>query len=304
MGVNDFTSYYNFSPFSKEELRALNDYTARLGYLMRLGKRDSQVALLYPEATIWAAYTPSVEERARDFSPETLRVENALRDISWQLLERQVDFDYVDEALIQCGCIENGVLHYNDREYRAIVLPAVTVLSEKTMQKLEAFLDAGGNVIFSGGIPALSRETGEVCDFEEKMLRRRGERNIFVGAEPTLPGMTKIPALPRAVQIVPTRLECVLTGAEGLAKIIDGEVISESILSHSRIEGETRILFLTNMGGKPYEGTVSVPRAAKAEMLNPMDGSIQDVSVAQNGDRSSVSVRLKPYEGVGYIFHA
>ena len=42
-------------------------------------------------------------------------------------------------------------------------------------------------------------------------------------------------------------IACVLTGAEGAEKIVDGEIISASILSHMRIDGNTRILFLTNM---------------------------------------------------------
>lgn len=304
LGVNDFTSYYSFAAFSDDEIRRLNAYTARLGYMMRQGKRHSQVALLYPEATVWAAYTPSVAERARDYSPETLRVENALRDLSWELLERQIDYDYVDEKLIQDGVIDGGRLCYKDREYRAIVLPAVTVLSDKTMEKLEALLEAGVGVVFAGGIPEILRETGETCDFAMRMLRYRGYENFYMSAEPTLPGMSKIPALPREVVLKPTNLSCVLTGAEGLAKIVDGEVISGSILSHLRIDGDTRVLFLTNMGGKPYEGTATLEGVSSAELANPMDGSVAPIEVHRDGVRCSVDVRLKPYEGVGYILHA
>ena len=304
MGVNDFTSYYNFSAFSAEEIRALNEYTARLGYLMRQGRRDSRVALLYPEATVWAAYTPSVAERARDFSPETLRVENALRDLSWELLERQIDFDYVDEKLLQEGTVEGGCLKYGDREYRAVVLPAVTVLSEKTMARLEALLQAGASVIFAGGIPTVSRETGAECDFEMTMLRHRGAENFYLSGEPSLPGRAKIPALPRTVILEPSRLECVLTGAEGLAKIVDGEVISDSILSHLRVDGDTRVLFLTNMGGKPYEGTAALENVASAEIANAMDGSVATIPVEQAGGRGRVAVKLKPYESAGYILHS
>ena len=37
------------------------------------------------------------------------------------------------------------------------------------------------------------------------------------------------------------------------------EVISDSILSHLRVDGNVRILILTNMGGKVYEGRQSLP---------------------------------------------
>lgn len=301
LGVNNFTSYYNFSAFSKEQIQYLNAYTARMGYLLRLGKRNSKVALLYPEATVWAAYTPTVVERARDFSPETLRVENGFRDISWELLERQIDFDYVDEKLIQDGEIRDGQLCYNDREYRAVVLPAVTVLSKRTMQKLEELLQRGIGVIFAGGIPELVRETGEHCDFVMTMMQYRNQENFYYSTEATLPGMSKIPALPREVVLTPDYLGCVLTGAEGLAKIVDGEVISGSILAHMREDGDTRILFLTNMGGKPYAGTAAVKGASSVLLADPTDGSIADVECIHEGNMCRIPVCLKPYQGVGYI---
>ncbi len=304
MGVNNFTSYYDFSAFSPEQIRQLNDYTARLGYLLRQGKRSSQVAVLYPEATIWAAYTPSVVERARDFSPETLRVENALRDVSWQLLERQIDFDYIDEKLLQSGKIKQGQLRYRDREYRAIVFPAVTVLERETMRRLEELAQNGVSLIFLGGIPDVARETGEPCDFASRMMRYRGQANFYSSADVHLPGMTKIPALPRQLLLTPARLECVLTGAEGAGKIVDGEVLSDAILSHLRVDGDTRILFLTNMGGKPYEGSIALRGATHVQMANPMDGTIEEIHCAQEGELCKIPVRLKPYAGVGYRIHA
>ena len=243
-------------------------------------------------------------ERARDFSPETLRVENALRDVSWQLLERQIDFDYIDEKLLQSGKIKQGQLRYRDREYRAIVFPAVTVLERETMRRLEELAQNGVSLIFLGGIPDVARETGEPCDFASRMMRYRGQANFYSSADVHLPGMTKIPALPRQLLLTPARLECVLTGAEGAGKIVDGEVLSDAILSHLRVDGDTRILFLTNMGGKPYEGSIALRGATHVQMANPMDGTIEEIHCAQEGELCKIPVRLKPYAGVGYRIHA
>ena len=110
-----------------------------------------------------------------------------------------------------------------------------------------------------------------------------------------------ISVIPRSVVLEPTSLECVLTGAEGLAKIVDGEVISGSILSHMRVDGDTRILFLTNMGGKPYAGTANVQDAASVQLANPADGSVQEIECVREGALCRIPVRLKPYEGAGYI---
>ena len=300
MGINNFTSYYNFSAFSEDQLRYLNRYAARMGYLTRIGKRASQVALLYPEASIWAAYTPSVAERARDFSPETLRVENGLRDISWALLERQIDFDYVDERLIEEGEIKGGALVYRDREYRCVVLPAVTVLGRGTMDKIKKMLDAGVGMVFAGGVPDRERETGEICDFPAEMMKYRHAKNCYVSGEAELPGMAKIPALPRQMVLTPASLSCVLTGAEGLARVVDGEVISESILSHMRVDGNMRLLILTNMGGKVYDGFAAVKNASRAEAMDPASGSVSPAETEKDGDGLRVHVRLRPYQAMAY----
>lgn len=301
LGINNFTSYYNFSPYTKEQIQQLNTYAARLGYLLRQGKRNSSVALLYPEATIWAAYTPSVLERARDYSEETLKVENTFRDISWELLERQIDYDYVDEKLIQDGEIKNGCLCYKDREYKSVVLPAVRVLSKKTMEKLELLIQNGIGVVFVGEMPSLERETGEPCDFAMTMMQYRGSEYFYYSEEKTLPGMRKIPALAREMVLVPDYLGCVLTGAEGVGKIVDGEIISGSMLSHMRVDGDKKILFLTNMGGKPYEGKVIMKGVKKVEIANPEDGSIEELEVTYQGDDCYIPVQLKSYKGICYI---
>ena len=303
LGINNFTSYYNFSAFTKEQIQKLNTYTARLGFLLRQGKRNSRVALLYPEATIWATYTPSVLERARDFSEATLKVENAFRDISWELLERQIDYDYVDEMLIQEGEVKNGCLCYKDREYKSVVLPAVKILNRKTMEKLEQLLDSGIGVIFAGEMPSLERETGNPCDFPVNMMKYRGNPHFYYSEETTLPGMSKIPALVREMLLVPDSLEYVLTGAEGTGKIVDGEIISGSILSHMRVEGRKRILFLTNMGCKTYTGKVIMRRVNRVETADPENGSMMEASVSWQGKDCYIPVELKPYKGICYIIH-
>lgn len=303
LGINNFTSYYSFAAFSAEEIKQLNDYTARLGYLLRQGKRDSRVALFYPDATIWTAYTPSVAERGRDYSEDTLKVEETFRDISWELLDRQIDYDYVDEALIRDGEIKNGCLCYKDREYKSIVFPAVKVLCKTTMDKIEELLKAGIGIVFVAELPSIERETGEISDFSMRMMQYRGCANFYYNESRKLPGKAKISALNREMTLVPDSLECVLVGAEGIANIVDGEIISSNILSHMRVDGDTRVLFLTNMGLKPYEGKAIVKGACKVELADPETGAVTACEVAQNGEDCAIPVSLKAYQGVCYIIH-
>lgn len=303
MGINNFTSYYDFSPFSAAQLQALNAYTARLGYLLRLGRRDSRTALLYPEATVWAAYTPTVAERARDFSPDTLKVENALRDLSWQLLERQADFDYIDERLLCAGEIQNGRLCFGDRAYSTVVLPAVRVLGRRSLQKLLELLGHGVGVVFAGEVPSVESETGEPCDFPAQLPRFYGAKNCSVLERAALPGAARIPALERPMRLEPASLETVLTGADGAGPVADGEVLSPDILSHLRDAGDTKILFLTNMGGRTWRGSAALAFRGHVERADPASGGIEPQPAEQEGGVCRIPLELRPYQGLCFILY-
>lgn len=197
MGINNMTSYYNFENFKEKEIQELNLYTARLGYMIRQGKRMSRVALLYPESSIWATYTPSTEVRAIDYSEDTVRIGETFAKASWELIHRQIDFDYIDEQLIADGEIKDGGLEWNGRRYECLMFPACHVLTIATVKKLKALLEAGVGVVLIGDLPKIARDTGKDEGFYEILSPYLGRSNFAVVPITTgwtLPGMEKIPA--------------------------------------------------------------------------------------------------------------
>ncbi len=305
MGVNNMTSYYSFDNFTDDEIRDLNKYTARIGQLIRLGKRMSRVAVLYPEASIWAAYTPSTRERAVDTSPDTQRVERTFAKLSWELLHRQIDFDYIDEQLISDGEIRDGKLCYNDREYESIVFPATNVLSLHTVKKIVAMLDAGIGIVFVGDLPELARETGAKAGFYELLSPYFGRPNfavIPISDGWALPSAKSLRALSRPVRVAPNDLGSVMTGAEGSASISDSEVISDGILSHTRLCGDgSKLVFLCNMNGGRYYGHLFVDGAKNAELLTPADGEHRPATVDVIAGQTGFAISLRPYEACFYL---
>lgn len=57
--------------------------------------------------------------------------------------------------------------------------------------------------------------------------------------------------------------------------MVDGETISASILSHMRVDGDKRILFLANMEGREYIGKVIISGSYSVQVANPEDGVIE-----------------------------
>jgi len=117
-------------------------YTDRAGYLMAIGRPAAQVGLYHPAASMWMG------DEAADRS---------ITKIGWQLFEHQVDWDYFDEqSLTSVATIEDGGFkNLSGQVYRAIVVPSSTVISRTGLERFQAFVKAGGKLIFVGRTPSL-----------------------------------------------------------------------------------------------------------------------------------------------------
>ena len=117
-------------------------YTNRAGYLMAIGRPAAQVGLYHPANSMWMG-----DEEA----------DRSTTKLGWQLFENQVDWDYFDEqSLSSVAKIEDGGFkNLSGQVYRAIVIPSSTVITRSGLERLQAFVKAGGKVIFVGKTPTL-----------------------------------------------------------------------------------------------------------------------------------------------------
>jgi hypothetical protein len=117
-------------------------YTNRAGYLMAIGRPAAQVGLYYPSNSMWMG------DEAADRSTTKL---------GWQLYEHQIEWDYFDEqSLSSVATIEDGGFKdLSGQVFRAIVVPSTTVITRTGLERLRAFVKAGGKVIFVGKTPKL-----------------------------------------------------------------------------------------------------------------------------------------------------
>ena len=117
-------------------------YTNRAGYLMAIGRPAAQVGLYHPTNSLWMG------DQEADRSTTKL---------GWQLFEHQVDWDYFDEqSLSSVATIEDGGFkNLSGQVYRAIVVPSSTVITRIGLERFQAFVKAGGKLIFVGRTPRL-----------------------------------------------------------------------------------------------------------------------------------------------------
>jgi hypothetical protein len=117
-------------------------YANRAGYLMAIGRPAAQVGLYHPTPSMWMG--------DQDADRSTTK-------LGWQLFEHQVDWDYFDEqSLSSVASIENGGFrNLSGQLYRAIVVPSSTVITRTGLARFQAFVKAGGKLIFVGKTPSL-----------------------------------------------------------------------------------------------------------------------------------------------------
>ncbi|MBQ8642686.1 MAG: hypothetical protein IJ480_10785 [Clostridia bacterium] len=284
MGVNNFTSYYSWTGLTKEEIAAFNRYTARSGYLLRQGCRDSKVAVFYPEAAMWDAYTPSTEARAIDHSDRTRKLDFAFVRSSWDLVHRQIDFDYIDRELLCCGEIRDGKLCWKDRAYSAVVMPCARVLEEDAMEKLISMTEAGIDVFFCEEPPVKTRETGESTEAAEKIQSMIAEGKMHLASIDSFGALLDEKLSPACRTIT--------TGSESGA-------YQPMLLSHCRITEEgLRIVYIANMAAEPYAGTLHVAgEYAETCEADAFNGEIVPAECETAHGITSMQITIQPGEG-------
>ncbi len=121
-------------------------YTNRAGYLMSIGRPAAQVALYHPASSMWLG-----DEDA----------DRSTTKLSEQLLEHQIDFDYIDEqSLSSTAALEKGCLrNLSGQVYRAVIVPSSVVISRASLDRLRNFAASGGKVVFIGNTPSMIEDT-------------------------------------------------------------------------------------------------------------------------------------------------
>jgi hypothetical protein len=107
---------------------------------MAIGRSAAQIGLYHPVNSMWVG-----DEEA----------DRSTTKLGWQLIQHQLDWDYFDEqSLSSVAAIEDGGFKVlSGQVYRAIIIPSSIVISQAAIDRLRAFVKAGGKAIFVGKTP-------------------------------------------------------------------------------------------------------------------------------------------------------
>jgi hypothetical protein len=219
---------------------SVNQYVARISYLLRQGEPANQIALLLPTDDAWAGFSPgntSVTEAMKKLIPPSLTA---------AILSAGYNFDYIDADALQRLGIHHTIL----------VLPPTDRIPIETARKISAWKDAGGKVLAFGRAPSMDSDGNRSSELADLLHR------IFDSGN-TVPESSRIP-----------------DALHGLAqpdlKVID-EAHRDSIGFIRRRLPNADIYFIANTSNRPVTSRLHLATTyASGARWNPETGLIEN----------------------------
>lgn len=149
-GVNTFTSYYRWGPFTRDQIRAVNEEIGRTVTLTREGHSAADIALLYPADALMVGFEPRLRGAGGMGAEHTAAF---IKSSGQALFSANRSFMFVDAETLMAAQVEKGALVKGDLRWRTVVLPGVTTLPVEAARKLEDLRKSGGLVVALGDLP-------------------------------------------------------------------------------------------------------------------------------------------------------
>ncbi len=139
----------------------VEDHFARVNTAMTRGSAEVRVGVIHPIESYWLHYGPAEQTAGiRD------QMDQNFQSLTRWLLSGCIDFDFISESLLPEQCAAGAApLQVGAMVYDTIVVPGCETLRSSTLERLEAFADAGGRLIFLGDAPK----------YEDATPSRRGQ---------------------------------------------------------------------------------------------------------------------------------
>jgi len=245
--------------FHDSRFPRLASYLSRASYLLSQGRPAAKIALYHPTTSLWLGDEES---------------DRSVLAVAHGLLERQRDFDFVDDGAIGSAMeLESGrFTNRSGQTYRAVLIPSVTALSRAAVGRLRSFAASGGTVAFLGRLPSiinggnfLDAPAPEPGSFHWALREPTGELTPSI-----------LDALPRP-DVVPDR-PC------------------PALRALHRKWRDADLYFLFNEGEEPLSSRVELEGSGRAQRWDAYTGGIAEMpSAAAAEGRRTVELELAPH---------
>ena len=145
----DYPASINYQSPWWEHYSYIEDHFARIHTAMTRGEPLVKIGVIHPVESYWLHFGPSEQTAGKRG-----QLDRDFQSLTYWLLTGGLDFDFISESLLPIQCEQGGApLRVGEMAYDAIVVPGCKTLRASTLERLEAFRDMGGKLIFLGEAP-------------------------------------------------------------------------------------------------------------------------------------------------------
>ncbi len=240
------------------------DYLTRICQALSQGERIIDVLVLHPIESGYILFEPRDKSRCDVLHDQ-------FEKLLWLLLERQWDFDLGDEELIeQHGAVENGEFRIRHGRYRTVILPPMLTIRSSTLDLLEKFIGAGGQVLVVREFPGYV--DGEPAS-ERVQEKLRGAR------------LTSYYCM---IDDLRERLE-----AQVEAELVDGGPARTIFYHKRRRNGKAVYFFINNDPDNRRHVRLRLPEAGRSVQLDAMTGQSRELDVTTENGQTVLEYRFE-----------
>ncbi len=160
--INSYTQNWVMEENGVNYSEDYSDYTARMSYMLRNGEYDTRLGVYYPIETMQAYFkglTVHLQDKMLDGRGD--KMQKALMTLTKTIWKNQMDYSFIDADAILAADIKGKALVMNGYAVECLIMPRTEVLSVKVAEKLNAWKQAGGTVIWLEEKAAVSAEVGK-----------------------------------------------------------------------------------------------------------------------------------------------
>ncbi|MEM2739919.1 MAG: glycosyl hydrolase [Candidatus Bathyarchaeia archaeon] len=249
--------------------RVIEDYYARLSYILSRGYRPTGLLVIHPIGGAWSLYSPLNTSRV-------VELDRIFERLLRMLLSIHMDFDLGDEILIEkYGRVADGKLYVGRIGYEAILIPPSPSLSSSTVRLLEEFVESGGLILAVSPSPYMI--DGRPSDSIHRLIGKarvldKIDRGLLEGS---LKDLRRI--------------------------IVEGDPYGD-VLLHLRVDGDSCILFIANSSRvRGYDLKIGIEGVYTVELWDPFTGSTDDYLVEYVEGRTLFRLELQPLGSTLFI---
>ncbi len=268
---------------------ALMQYITRCQSFLQTGKPDNDFLVYLPVHDVWnneggRFFQFSIHDMGK-LMPDFIHVVHSIYSNGY-------DVDYISDNFILSAKCENGqIITQSGARYKALILPAVQIMSEKTLKHLVKLVGQGAKIVFLGNYPK------DVPGFSQLKIRRNAFAKNLIKISLTSDFST--------TQVNGFKKGSIITGTDYAATLKAIGTPAEEMIIKFGLHAIRR----SNEGGYHYfvsalkadytEGwmTLSVP-AKSAEFFDPMTGNTGKAKLRTVDGKTQVFLQLKSGESI------